>query len=209
MPDVKHFDPEQVLDQVVELFWRRGAASTGIGDVVAATGLSRSSLYATFGGKRELYLAALRRYVERRSRPVLDALAADDRGTPAIAAFFDRLVQARCEGPHARWGCMVSNAHAGTAPHADAVGEDARVRQVLAEHHARLRAAMASALRTARSREQLRPGVEPEATADVLALLAYGVNLRSRAGAPAADLRATVTAALESLCAPDPLVKEK
>lgn len=205
MPDVKHFDPDLVLDQVLELFWRRGAASTGIGDVVAATGLSRSSLYATFGGKQELYLAALRRYADERSRPVLEALAADGRGMPAIAGFFDQLVLARCEGPHARWGCMVSNAHAGTGLSSGAEGPDGgdvQVRQVLEEHHARLRAAMAAALQAARSRSQLRPGVDVEATADVLALLAYGVNLRSRAGAPAADLRATVMAALESLCAP-------
>jgi AcrR family transcriptional regulator len=33
---------------------------------VTATGLDRSSLYATFGGKQELYLAALRRYLEQR-----------------------------------------------------------------------------------------------------------------------------------------------
>ena len=211
MPDVKHFDTEQVLDQVVELFWRRGAAGAGIGDVVSATGLSRSSLYATFGGKRELYVAALRRYVEQRSRPVLEALAGDGRGVPAIAEFFDRLIQARCEGPHARWGCMVSNAHAGTlldtGPDGPGGGPggDAQVRQVLEEHHARLRAAMAATLQTARSRSQLRPGLEVEATADVLALLAYGVNLRSRAGASAADLRATMTAALDSMCPPEPL----
>ncbi|MFC4907481.1 TetR/AcrR family transcriptional regulator [Actinomadura gamaensis] len=218
MPDVKHFDPERVLDQVVELFWRRGAASTGIGEVVATTGLSRSSLYATFGGKHELYLAALRRYVERRSGPVLDALAGDDRGLPAIAAFFDRLIRARCDGPYARWGCMVSNAHAGLpAVHnpdredgdEGKNGQDAGVRRVLEQHHARLRKAMAAALEAARSRSQLRPGVDVEGTADALALLAYGVNLRSRAGAPAADLRATVTAALAALSAPDPGVKER
>jgi TetR/AcrR family transcriptional repressor of nem operon len=63
VPDVKHFDPDQVLDTVVRLFWQRGAGATGIQDVVATTGLSRSSLYATFGGKQALYLAALRRYV--------------------------------------------------------------------------------------------------------------------------------------------------
>ncbi|MEV5576883.1 TetR/AcrR family transcriptional regulator [Spirillospora sp. NPDC052269] len=211
MPDVKHFDPDQALDQVVELFWRRGAASTGVGDVVAATGLSRSSLYATFGGKQELYVAALRCYVERRSGPVLDALATDGRGIPAIAAFFDQLIQARCEGPYARWGCMVSNAHAGTAPPVAADGpggEDAQVRQVLEQHHTALRGAMTAALQAARSRSQLRSGVDVDTSADVLALLAYGVNLRSRAGAPAADLRTTVTAALDSLRAPDPLVKE-
>lgn len=68
MPDIKHFDPDTALETVVRLFWRQGVASTGIQDVVAATGLNRSSLYATFGGKQELYRAALRRYVEQRSR---------------------------------------------------------------------------------------------------------------------------------------------
>lgn len=53
MPDVKHFDPDTVLESVVRLFWRQGVASTGIQDVVTATGLNRSSLYATFGGKQE------------------------------------------------------------------------------------------------------------------------------------------------------------
>jgi TetR/AcrR family transcriptional repressor of nem operon len=203
MPDVKHFDPGQVLEQVVELFWRRGAASTGIEEVVSVTGLSRSSLYATFGGKRTLHLAALRRYVDQRSRPVLDALASDDRGLLAIAEFFDRLIQDRCEGVHARWGCMVSNAHAGidVGVGGDSA-DDPQVREVLDAHHARLRSAMRLALETARSCSQLRPDLDVEATANVLALLAYGVNLRSRAGAAAADLRATVTAALDSLCPP-------
>jgi TetR/AcrR family transcriptional repressor of nem operon len=42
-------------------------------------------LYATFGGKRAAHLAALQRYVDQRSRPVLNASASDDRGLPAIA----------------------------------------------------------------------------------------------------------------------------
>ncbi|MFI6495115.1 TetR/AcrR family transcriptional regulator [Streptomyces sp. NPDC050564] len=39
---------------MVRLFWRQGVATTGIQDIVNATGLNRSSLYATFGGKQEL-----------------------------------------------------------------------------------------------------------------------------------------------------------
>jgi TetR/AcrR family transcriptional regulator, transcriptional repressor for nem operon len=190
--DVKHFDPDVVLDAVVRLFWERGHASTGIQDVVETTGLSRSSLYATFGGKRELYLAALRRYVEEQSRPVLTRLSTDSRGLTAIAEFFDRLIQARCSGEHARWGCMVSNAHLGTE------GADPDVRQVLAQHHHQLRAAMRAALQNVR----LRPGVDVDAAAEQLALLAYGVNLRSRSGADAADLRRAVTAALDALREP-------
>lgn len=189
MPDVKHFDPDAVLEQVERLFWQRGTASTGVSEVVAVTGLSRSSLYATFGDKRELYVKALRRYVEQRSRPVFDRLAADDRGLPAIVDFFDRLIQARCTGEHARWGCMVSNAHAG------AEGGDPQVRRVLDSHQERLRTAMHAAL----SKARLRPGLDLEATAELLTLLAYGVNLRSRADADPSHLRAAVAAALDPL----------
>ncbi|GAA4630920.1 TetR/AcrR family transcriptional regulator [Actinoallomurus vinaceus] len=195
MPDVKHFDPDQALDTVVRLFWQRGADVTGISEVVKATGLNRSSLYATYGGKRQLYTAALRRYLERQSGPVFERLAADGRGLPAIAAFFTRLIQSRCEGERARWGCMVSNAHAG------ADGGDPQVRQVLQAHHDRLRAAMRTALDAAAARGQLRPGPDLDATAELLALVAYGVNLRSRAGADAAELHSTVSAALNSLSA--------
>lgn len=98
MPDIKHFDPDATLETVVRLFWRQGVASTGIQDVVTATGLNRSSLYATFGGKQELYLAALRRYLEQGSRPMFRRLAEDERGLPAISEFFDGLIKARCSG---------------------------------------------------------------------------------------------------------------
>ncbi|MEU6810537.1 TetR/AcrR family transcriptional regulator [Streptomyces sp. NPDC046831] len=193
MPDIKHFDPDVTLETVVRLFWRQGVASTGIQDVVTATGLNRSSLYATFGGKQELYFAALRRYLEQRSQPMFRRLAEDERGLPAVSEFFAGLIEARCSGEYAQWGCMVSNAHAGVE------NSDPKVRGVLDQHHRELREAMYAALVTAERQDQLAPGADPGASADLLALLAYGVNLRSRAGADAASLRKTVAAALDSL----------
>ncbi|WP_328876134.1 TetR/AcrR family transcriptional regulator [Streptomyces sp. NBC_00287] len=192
MPDVKHFDPDAVLDTVVRLFWRQGAATTGIQDIVGATGLNRSSLYATFGGKQELYRAALERYVELRSRPTLGRLTEDDRGLPAVAEFFDTLIDTRCTGEHAQWGCMISNAHAGTE------NNDPAVRAILDRQHRRLRDALHAALLTAQRQRQLGKGADPGCAADMLALLAHGVNLRSRAGADAQELRRTVTASIEA-----------
>ncbi|WP_327294764.1 MULTISPECIES: TetR/AcrR family transcriptional regulator [unclassified Streptomyces] len=193
MPDVKHFDPDAALETVVRLFWRQGVASTGIQDVVAATGLNRSSLYSTFGGKQELYVAALNRYLEQRSQPMFQRLAQDERGLPAVEEFFSGLIAARCSGEYARWGCMVSNAHAG------ADNGDADVARVLDRHHQGLRDALYAALATAQACGQLAQGADPAAAADVLALVAYGVNLRSRAGASARSLKGSVTAALDSL----------
>ncbi|WP_030679143.1 TetR/AcrR family transcriptional regulator [Streptomyces rimosus] len=190
MPDIKHFDPDAALEAVVRLFWERGVAATGIQEVVDRTGISRSSLYATFGGKQDLYLAALRRYVEQWSRPAFAQLAADPRGLPAVTGFFAELIRLRCRGPYARWGCMIANAHTGPS------STEPAVRQLLDAHHESLVGAMRSVLRTAAARGQLVPGAEPDAAAELLALLAYGVNLRSRTGADPATLEATVTAAL-------------
>ncbi|WP_432063539.1 TetR/AcrR family transcriptional regulator [Streptomyces sp. S1] len=190
MPDIKHFDPDAALETAVRLFWRRGMASTGIQDVVTATGVNRSSLYSTFGDKQALYRAALRRYLEHRSQPVLRRLAEDARGLPAVTEFFTGLIAARCSGEYARWGCMVSNAHAGTE------NGDPEVRALLDQHHQQLRDALHAALTTAGKRGQLAPGVDPASSADLLALLAYGVNLRSRAGADADALTETVRTAL-------------
>jgi TetR/AcrR family transcriptional repressor of nem operon len=193
MPDIKHFDPDAALETVVRLFWRQGMASTGIQDVVTVTGLNRSSLYATFGSKRDLYRAALRCYIELWSQPAFRRLAEDARGLPGVTEFFAWLIEARCSGEYARWGCMVANAYAG----AETI--DPEIRSVLDQHHEQLRGALYAALSTAEARGQLRSDVDLGASADLLALLAYGVNMRSRAGADARTLNRTVAAAVASI----------
>ncbi|MEG3632003.1 TetR/AcrR family transcriptional regulator [Streptomyces poriticola] len=193
MPDIKHFDTDTTLDTVMRLFWRNGMVSTGIQDVVTATGLNRSSLYATFGDKQELYRAALRRYAEQRSGPRFRRLAEDGRGLPAIFDFFGELIEACCYGEHARWGCMISNAHAGTE------SGDPEVRALLDRQYLELRDSLRTALMTADGLNQLEPGVDPGSVADALALLTHGVNLRSRAGVDARTLRETVAATLNAI----------
>jgi AcrR family transcriptional regulator len=191
VPDVKHFDADEALAAVELLFWRQGATATGIQDIVSATGLSRSSLYNAFGGKEELYAAALQRYLDQRSRPMFDRLASDDRGLTAIADFFDRLIRLRCSGRHARWGCLISNAH--TEHSSD------HTRLLLDQHHAGLRAAFAAALEVAQGKGDLRPGLDQAGAAEMLTLLSYGVNLRSRSGARPEDLKAGVETCLHTL----------
>lgn len=196
MADIKHFDPDVTLEMVVRLFWKQGMAATGVQDIVNATGLNRSSLYSTYGGKQQLYLAALNRYVAARSQPVFRQLAEDGRGLPAVTDFFRGLISVRTSGEHARWGCLVSNAQAG------AESDNLEVRAVLDRHHQGLCDALRSALETARQDGQLASSVDPASAAELLALLAYGVNVRSRAGGKARSLSRTVDAALDSLRTP-------
>jgi len=63
----------------------------------------------------------------------------------------------------------------------------------------KLRGALYAALSTGADRGQLRGDVDLGASADLLALLAYGVNMPSRAGADARTLKRTVAAAVASI----------
>src|SRR5260370_11538983 len=57
----------------MDVVWSKGYEATSPDDLCGATGLSRSSLYATFGSKRELLLQTVDRYVERRT-PRIEAI---------------------------------------------------------------------------------------------------------------------------------------
>ena len=65
MARTKNFNQEEVLDKAVELFWKKGYNATSANDLVNELGLSRSSLYDTYGDKRTLFLKSLRRYREQ------------------------------------------------------------------------------------------------------------------------------------------------
>lgn len=65
MARTKNFNQEEVLDKAVELFWRKGYNATSASDLVRELGLSRSSLYDTYGDKRTLFINSLQRYRAR------------------------------------------------------------------------------------------------------------------------------------------------
>lgn len=62
MPRVKLFNKEEALKKATGLFWKKGFSATSIQDLVSTLGISRSSLYDTFGGKKSLFKSTLERY---------------------------------------------------------------------------------------------------------------------------------------------------
>ena len=62
MPWDKRFDEDEVLDAAMTLFWERGYKGVSMADLVSELGVSRSSLYDTFGQKEDLFRHALLRY---------------------------------------------------------------------------------------------------------------------------------------------------
>ena len=71
----REFDLETALERAMQVFWAKGYEATSLDDLCHATKLSRSSLYGTFGGKRNLLFRALARYTDHGTARIAAILA--------------------------------------------------------------------------------------------------------------------------------------
>ncbi len=61
----KAFNEEEALAAAMEVFWRNGYERASLDVLLQGMGISKQSLYDTFGDKRALYLKALAHYREQ------------------------------------------------------------------------------------------------------------------------------------------------
>ena len=111
----REFDPDKVLHQAMQVFWAMGYERASLDDICAATGISRSTLYASFGDKRELLQRALRRYADE-GAAWMRALLADRPIRDGLAAVLDAFIESIVAGPGRR-GCFIGNCAAELARH--------------------------------------------------------------------------------------------
>ena len=194
MPRPKQFDPDAALDRAVEVFWTHGYDGTSVQTLVDGLGISRSSLYDTFGDKDRLFLAALDRYRSRQTRALREALSADGPALDALRAFFHDAA-ARAADAQGPAGCFLANAAAERAHCCGATAKRVDVN----------RRRMAETLREAVARAQAEGDVpasrDADAAAHHLLVVAFGLNAAAQAGATADALRAAADAALDALAA--------
>ncbi|GAB3832324.1 TetR/AcrR family transcriptional regulator [Dactylosporangium cerinum] len=58
----RSFNPDQALERALEVFWRQGYEGASLADLTEAMGINRTSMYAAFGNKEDLFRMALARY---------------------------------------------------------------------------------------------------------------------------------------------------
>ena len=110
------FDETEVKAALRDVFWKHGYEGASYADIMAATGLQKGSLYASFGNKEQLYQHALSDYNENMVSPGVAMLLDEDMsGYDRISTLFDGLVEA-AETLQGRWGCLLCNAATARAP---------------------------------------------------------------------------------------------
>lgn len=116
MPWEKNFDVDMTLTRAMHAFWAHGFEATSIQDLVRATGVNRASLYATYGGKREIFVAALKKYDGSVRRQMLEQYAEALGPKAAIKGVFDKFID-QSLSPGANWGCFITNTALELAAH--------------------------------------------------------------------------------------------
>ena len=121
MPWKKNFDIDVALDKAMGMFWARGYAATSMQDLVRCMGINRGSLYDTFASKRQLFIAALRRYDEACRRARLDELERNAAPLEAVRKLFDDWIRSVTSDASCR-GCFLANAALEVAAHDAEIG---------------------------------------------------------------------------------------
>src|SRR3990172_6240491 len=116
MPWDKNFDVGETLEKAMQTFWAHGYEATSMQDLVDCTGVNRGSLYATYGDKRTLFLAALRMYDEKMRRQLLADIEARYQPREAIRRMFEVFLANVSERGGNR-GCFLTNTALELASH--------------------------------------------------------------------------------------------
>ena len=116
MARTKEFNEEQVLDKAIEIFWYKGYNGTSAQDLVTHLGLSRSSLYDTFGDKQKLFSLSLKRYQQQAQDMVKDLLEKSENVRETLHDIFKQAVIESLEDKITK-GCFMVNSSVELAMH--------------------------------------------------------------------------------------------
>lgn len=185
------FNTTEALHQAMDVFWHKGFEATSMADLLEATGLSKSSLYAAFGGKRELFMAAFDAYRNERLREMrrmLEHVPARE----AIERFFCKIVFDAGDGAPSR-GCMSINQAVEMAPH------DPEIRGRVLEDFALIEKSLVQALERGQAEGSIQNVGNVQHLARLLVLAFPGLQIMVRAGSDRAQLDAAMNSLLSIL----------
>lgn len=180
------FDPDTALERAMEVFWRHGYDGASLGDLTAAMGINRPSLYAAFGNKEKLFHLVLDRYAAGPAAYAAEALA-----LPTARAVAERLMLGAIELTAGR-GCLNSGNAQSCAPASEPVRQEVLTRRRAST------AALRHRLERARAEGDLPADADPAALADFVATVTDGIAAQAANGLGAADLRRVVALALRT-----------
>jgi len=187
----KAFNKDQALAAAMEVFWRTGYERASLDVLLKAMGISKQSLYDTFGDKRALYLKALAHYREQTLASMRTLFASVGSTRDAFSRLLVGL-SAESEAQHAR-GCLLLSANL------ERETGDAVIAQFLRENQAAVEKIFADAISQGQARGELSKTLDPQSLARFFAVTIQGMRAMARLKSDRRGLRQVARVALASL----------
>ncbi|MEP5765139.1 MAG: helix-turn-helix domain-containing protein [Halieaceae bacterium] len=166
------FDRGKALEAAMKLFWARGYTATSLPDLLQAMGIARSSFYASFSTKRELFMECLELFGER----TLAMLEEDAGKLPAAAlprAFYEATLL-DVSPRRASQGCMMVNTVLELAD------VDPELNQLAAQRLSAIENLFALAFENAQRRGELDGTQDPKELASLVMTINFGLRVQCR-----------------------------
>lgn len=184
----RNFNEEDVLRKAMTLFWSKGFESTSLNDLLQATGLSKSSLYETFGSKHELFLRAFQLYKKDRMDGFSECLS-----QPNVYLAISIAFQTVLDGKGNQMGCMTANEAIELAPH------DPKLQEMVESDFEEIEQVFLQAIDRGKQNGSLRTGTESRKLARFLTVSLQGINVMIRAKAKRDVIEDSISVILEKL----------
>jgi TetR/AcrR family transcriptional repressor of nem operon len=187
----KEFERDTALDGAIAIFCDHGFEGTSTDVLLDRMGISRQSLYDTFGDKRHLFLEALQRYVEGGVDSQIGTLNSPTSPIKGVKAVL--LAMASKAAIAGAPGCM------GIGAICEFGQSDVEISTLIDASGKRLLSALERRLIEASSKGEIGKGVEPRAAAQFVKATLTGMKVAARGGASADTLHNIARMALRSL----------
>ena len=148
MARTREFDEIEVLDKALELFWQKGYTATSANDLVKGLGLSRSSIYSTFGDKRTLYLRTIDQYKKRYGNAMIQMVEQSNDLLKTIEQLFQMIIEQDINAKVPK-GCFLVNSSVEMSPH------DEQISRIVCNHEDHIKKALESAILNGQEKGQI------------------------------------------------------
>lgn len=187
----KAFDEDEALAAAMGVFWRTGYERASLDVLLKAMGISKQSLYDTFGDKRGLYLKALAHYREQTLTSMRTLFASVGRARDGFSRLLLGL-SAESEEQHAR-GCLLLSANL------ERETNDVVIAQFLRENQAAVEKIFGDAITRGQARGELPKTLDPQSVARFFAVTIQGMRAMARLKSDRRALRQVARVALAAL----------
>ncbi len=173
MPRPKLFDKEEVLEKAVNFFWEKGYNGTSIGELIKYLGISKSSMYDTFGNKQQLYEAAIKAYRQKGTVFLKNQLQTHTSAKEGITSLFKNAITESVNDTK-RKGCFIVNC---TTEYLD---NQPKIVQELLDNKVTFENILGEVIQRGIDNQEFNPNLDVKATATYLYTFLSGLRVMSK-----------------------------